>query len=122
MFKVSNGLATEITNNVFQINPSVYNLRNSEFKTENVKTVHYGTFLGPKIWKLVPLEIKNSISLQIFKNKIKTWYQKTAPLVYANSMFKVLDLSELLLIFIFNFIYGFYIFTLFNIFNIFNIW
>ena len=62
MFKVRNGLAPEITNNVFQINPSVYNLRNSEFKTENVKTVHYSTeslsFLGPRIWKLVPLEIK----------------------------------------------------------------
>ena len=39
MFKVRNGLAPEITNNVFQINPSVYNLRNSEFKTENVKTL-----------------------------------------------------------------------------------
>ena len=45
MIKVSNGLAPEITNNVFHINPSVYNLKNSEFKTENVKTVHYGTFV-----------------------------------------------------------------------------
>ena len=83
MFKVSNGLAPEITNNVFQINPSVYNLRNSEFKTENVKTVHYGTeslsFLGLKIWKLVPLEIKNLTSLQIFKNKIKTWVPESFP-------------------------------------------
>ena len=81
MFKVSNGLAPEITNNVFQINPSVYNLRNSE--SENVKTVHYGTeslsFLGPKIWKLVPLEIKNSTSLQIFKIKIKTWVPESCP-------------------------------------------
>ena len=83
LFKVSNGLAPEITNNVFQINPSVYNLRNSEFKTENVNTVHYGTeslsFLGPKIWKLVPLEIKNSTSLHIFKNKIKTWVPESCP-------------------------------------------
>ena len=83
MFKVRNGLAPEITNNVFQINPSVYNLRNSEFKTENVKTVHYGTeslsFLGPRILKLVPLEIKKSTSLQIFKNKIKTWAPENCP-------------------------------------------
>ena len=83
MFKVRNGLAPEITNSVFQINPSVYNLRNSEFKTENVKTVHYGTeslsFLGPRIWKLVPLEIKKSTSLQIFKNKIKTWAPENCP-------------------------------------------
>ena len=64
MFKVRNGLAPEITNNVFQINLSLYNLRNSEFKTENVKTIHYGTeslsFLGPKIWQLVLLELKKS--------------------------------------------------------------
>ena len=75
LYKVRNGLAPEIMNNVFQMNPSMYNLRNSEFKTENEKTVHYGTeslsFLDPKIWKLIPLEIKSSTTLQIFKNKIK---------------------------------------------------
>ena len=42
-----------------------HNLRStSEFKLENLKTVHYGaeslSFLGPKIWELVPLAIKPS--------------------------------------------------------------
>ena len=82
--KVMNGLPPEIMKNIFQNNPSVYNLRNPEFKIDNVKTVLYGTesnsFLGPKIWKLVPLEIKTLISLQILKNKIKIWSQKTAPI------------------------------------------
>ena len=83
LYKVRNGLAPEIMNDVFQINPSIYNLRNAEFKTENVKTVHYGTeslsFLGPKIWKLIPLEIKDSTTLQIFKNKIKAWVPENCP-------------------------------------------
>ena len=83
MFKVRNGLGPEILNDVFQINVSLYNLRNSEFKTENVKTVHYGTeslsFLGPKIWKLLPVDIKSSNTLQIFKNKIKSWIPENCP-------------------------------------------
>ena len=70
-------------NNVFPMNPSIYNLRNSEFKTENVRTVHYGTdslsFLGPRIWKLVPLEVKSCTTLQVFKSKIKTWVPKNCP-------------------------------------------
>ena len=116
MFKVRNGLAPEITNNVFQINPSVYNLRNSEFKTENVKTVHYGTeslsFLGPRIWKLVPLEIKKLTSLQIFKNKIKTWAPENCPCrlckTYVQGVGFVWIITNLLPIF-------FYIFNIFNI-------
>ena len=83
MFKVKNGMAPEIISNIFQINTAVYNLRNSDFKTENVRTVHYGTeslsFLGPKIWKIVPSEIKTSTSWQIFKNKIKQWVPENCP-------------------------------------------
>ena len=83
MFKVINGMAPEIISNIFQINTSVYNLRNSDFKTENVRTVHYGTeslsFLGPKIWKILPSEIKTSTSLQVFKNKIKQWVPENCP-------------------------------------------
>ena len=37
--------------------------------------MHYGTesvsFLGPKIWELIPEETKQSESLKIFKNKIE---------------------------------------------------
>ena len=61
MFKVKNGIAPEIMNNVFQITESNYNFRKkTQFKTENVKTTHYGTEtisnLGPKLWKLLPSE------------------------------------------------------------------
>ena len=47
-----------------------------KFKLENVTTAHYDTesltFLGPKNWELVPLEIKYSHSLEEFKKKIKS--------------------------------------------------
>ena len=83
LYKVKHGLSPKIMNNVFPMNPSIYNLRNSDFKTENVRTVHYGTdslsFLGPRIWKLVPLEVKSSTTLQVFKSKIKTWVPKNCP-------------------------------------------
>ena len=31
-------------------------------------------FIGPKIWNDLPNEIKNSKSLKIFKNKLKSYY------------------------------------------------
>ena len=40
-------------------------------------SARYGTetvfFLGPKIWDILPNEIKNSKTLHIFKAKIKSW-------------------------------------------------
>ena len=78
MFKVKHNLSPIFMKNVFSDSTNHYNLRNApEFSTLNIHTVHYGTetisFRGPKIWSLVPLEIKNSKSILEFKNKIKYW-------------------------------------------------
>ena len=32
------------------------------------------TYRAPQLWNLVPTEIKDSSSLSIFKEKIKSWY------------------------------------------------
>ena len=53
-----------------------YNLRNANpFQSTNVSTVFHGTetvaFRGPKTWAIVPEDIKNSVSLIQFKEKIK---------------------------------------------------
>ena len=44
---------------------------------KNIHTRYFGTGtitnLGPKIWKIVPDEIKNASSLLVFKSRIKTW-------------------------------------------------
>ena len=49
----------------------------------NVRTVMYGTetiaYLGPKIWGLIPDNIKFSNSLLEFKRKIKCWKPQGCP-------------------------------------------
>ena len=79
IYKVKNCLSTDITKEVFifQENEN-YNLRSGTHLTNrNIHTAHFGTDtitkLRPKIWKLVPDEIKNSSSLLVFKSRIKTW-------------------------------------------------
>ena len=69
---------------IFQLRNSKYNLRkNPTFETSNVKSVFSGTettsCLGPKIWEQVPNEIKNSASINNFKNKIKDWIPNECP-------------------------------------------
>ena len=78
IFKIKSNMGPEILNEIFQNRTSSYNLRkNSSFYVKKVHSVYYGTeslsFLGPKIWKLVPEDIKQSESLDIFKSKIKHW-------------------------------------------------
>ena len=77
MFKIKNNMAPEFLNEIFQNRALLYNLRtNSNFSSRQVNPVYHGTeslsFLGPKIWELVP-DTKQSESLEIFKNKIKKW-------------------------------------------------
>ena len=76
-FKVKNKLSSEIMKQVFDFQVSCYNFRSvtSQSRRENTKTRHYDTrsvrFLGPKIWTMVPQNIKNCESLQEFKRLIK---------------------------------------------------
>ena len=58
--------------------PPTYNLRtHQELHSRNPKTVRYGTetisFLAPKIWAIVPQNIKNCTSLSSFKINIRKW-------------------------------------------------
>ena len=84
LHKVENNMDPEIVNKVFQKRTSSYNLRaNSNFYTRPVHSVYNGTeslsFLGPKIWELVPEDAKQSESLDVFKNKIKKWVPSRCP-------------------------------------------
>ena len=56
----------------------LYNLRNGLIcGSYKIKTVRYGTetitYLGPKIWSIIPEEIRESASLETFRQKIKLW-------------------------------------------------
>ena len=78
MLKVKNNIAPEIIKELFAPKVSPYELRNNNsFKRRRVNSVWHGTesvsYLGPKIWDLVPIETKESESLNGFKFKIKRW-------------------------------------------------
>ena len=83
-YKVKSNMAPEILNEIFQNRTSSYNLRtNSSFAVRPVHSVYHGTesfsFLGQKIWELVPEHVKQSESLEIFKKKIKQWVPSRCP-------------------------------------------
>ena len=77
MYKAKNNLSPTIIKKVFQVRENPYNLRNANpFQSTNVNTVHNGintvAFQGPKIWEIVPKEIKKSPNLLLnLKLKLK---------------------------------------------------
>ena len=77
VFKVINGLGPIFMKEVFKvIEKKNYPTRNV-FHTQNIRTVYNGTetltFLGPKIWAIVPDWIKESNTILLFKQRIKKW-------------------------------------------------
>ena len=57
--------------------------KNSTSETRNVKFVYYGletiSFLDPKIWELLPSDIKDSENLNIIKSNIKSLKPENCP-------------------------------------------
>ena len=81
VYKVKMGLAPELVTKLCLLSTQAYNLRyTEEFKLENIKRLHCGTkswsFLDPKIWEFVQLEIKFTHSLEDFKKKFILGSQK----------------------------------------------
>ena len=75
MCKVKNELCPKIMPDLFKEVTHPYDLRNSLIcGSYKIKTVRYGTetitYLGPKIWSIIPDEIKESASLETFRQKI----------------------------------------------------
>ena len=71
--------------NVFRLrtdNP--YNLRQAfEFSRPIVKTIYHGSesisYLGPKIWDMLPESLRNMENLETFKKEIKIWEPNNCP-------------------------------------------
>ena len=83
---------------VFQENEN-YDLRSGTvLANKNLHTEYFGTDtitnLGPKLWKLVPDEIKNSSQLSIFKSRIKTWTTANCLLDSVKLLLKILVLLK----------------------------
>ena len=76
MFHVSKNLSTPIMNAIFtQKDNSWYDLREtSEFLRPLAKSVYHGSesvsFVGPKIWGMLPDNCKNIDNLNTFKKQV----------------------------------------------------
>ena len=84
MFKVYRNISPPIVRQLFQLRNNDYNLRQfPQFDSPNVISVFCGTesisFLGPKIWNIVPNEFKKETSLDAFKKLIKKWQPENCP-------------------------------------------
>ena len=84
MYKVKDRIAPKIIHELFNEANVPYDLRQDvSFSSYNVKTVLYGTetlsYLGPKIWNLVPSDIRDFAAEQIFRQKIKIWKPDRCP-------------------------------------------
>ena len=71
-------------NEIFVERNNNYSLRGNNVLTRRrVNSVRYGTetvsFLAPKIWDILPKNIKDSESLDIFKRKMKKWISWECP-------------------------------------------
>ena len=63
-------------NDIFKLRENTYNLRNFHiFESENPRTKRFGldciAYRPSQLWKNVPVEIRNSNSLTVFKEKIR---------------------------------------------------
>ena len=100
IYKVKNCLFPEITKEffIFQENEN-YNLRSgTHLMNRNTHTAHFGTDtitnLGPKIWKLLPEEIKNPSSLLVLISRIKIWTTDNCPCRLCKTFVKDLGFIE----------------------------
>ena len=78
LFKVKGNLSNNIMYDIFQTRKINCNLRpQTDFASICVNTKKFGLYslryFASKVWSMVPLEIKNSGSVEIFKTKIRNW-------------------------------------------------
>ena len=79
LFKVKQNLSKSVLCNIFQTRSIKYNLRSQTgfIRTSNASTNQYGLksmrCFASKVWQMIPLEIKNSVSIESFKEEIKKW-------------------------------------------------
>ena len=82
MFKAKCGIGPSLLSDIFAKNVhSGPSLRADKFfKRPNVRSSTFGfnslKTLGSKLWEMLPSEIKNSESLEKFKNMIASWIPK----------------------------------------------
>ena len=75
MYKVKNNLSPNYICSLFQIPQLKYTLRNNDFGIPRFNTVTFGKhslrYMGPKIWAIVPRNVRELTSISSFKCNIR---------------------------------------------------
>ena len=84
IYKALHNPSNSLMSDLFRIKTSKYNLRRSgTLVSKSAKTLHFGTetisYLAPKIWELIPEDIKNCKTLNSFKQQIQIWIPSECP-------------------------------------------
>ena len=85
MHKLINDNGPALLNEIFMKKDDHYirTLRSKDFLLPQANTVHYGhdslKYFGPKIWGIIPNEIKSIKDAEQFKIKLKTWVPSECP-------------------------------------------
>ena len=84
IYKALHNPSNSLMSDLFRIKTSKYNLRSTgTLVSKSAKTVHFSTetisYLAPKIWELIPEDIKNCKTLNSFKQQIQIWILSVCP-------------------------------------------
>ena len=75
MYKVKHNICPKYVADLFQRSEAKYALRNKEFAIPRFKTVTYGKhrirYTEPKIWNIIPKDIRSLPTLSSFKKTIR---------------------------------------------------
>ena len=83
LYKSINGIGPDILRDIFKLKEENKYCSKFPFETNRINTVYYGTetlsFIGPKIWTLIPNNLKKISTLVEFKQNIKKWKPTNCP-------------------------------------------
>ena len=83
LYKVAYRLSPKIMDIIFPLKPGTRYAGESIFATSNIKTVNWGTEslsnIGPRIWSIIPKNIKNLPKLSKFTQAIHSWKPDKCP-------------------------------------------
>ena len=95
-------MAPEILTEIFPQKENIYSLRNRNSTTlqgRSIKTIMYGSetisSLGPKIWDILPTELKKLCLLHYSKRKFVNGLQRIVHVVCVKCVYKTLDFCKL---------------------------
>ena len=83
LFKVAKGFSPKIMKLVLPLKESTRYPTKNIFQSRNMRTSAFGlnslSHLGPKIWAILPEDMINLQSLEIFKKRVKQWNPTNCP-------------------------------------------